>query len=83
MPILARSSAGHLSKSTPSKLMLPEARLQQAHDAFQQRGLAHAVAAHQAHERAGRDDKIHIPQGVAAAVELIEALDRQHAYPPR
>ncbi len=63
--------------------MLPEARRQQAHDAFEQRGLAHAVAAHQAHARARGDGKIDIPQGVAAAVELIEGFDRQHAYAPR
>ena len=54
-------------------------RRQQAHDAFEQRRLAHAIAAHQAHERAGGHGKIDIPQGVAAAVELIEAFDRQHA----
>ena len=59
------------------------ARRLQAHDAFQQRGLAHAVAAHQAHARTGGHGKIHIPQRVAAAVELVEGFDRQHAYTPR
>ena len=59
-------------------------RRKQPHDAFQQRGLAHAVAAHQAHARARRHRQVHIPQGVAATVELIECLDRQHAvYAPR
>ena len=58
-------------------------RRQQTHDAFEERRLAHAVAAHQAHARAGGDGKIHVPQGVAAAVELIEGFDCQHAHTPR
>ena len=33
----------------------------QTHDAFEERRLAHAVAAHQAHARTGGDVKIHIP----------------------
>ena len=43
----------------------------QTHDAFEERRLAHAVAAHQAHARTGGDAKIHIPQRVATAVELV------------
>ncbi len=58
-------------------------RRQQAHDALEQRGLAHAVAAHQARARARGHGEIDIPQRVAAAVELIEAFDRQHAHAPR
>ena len=56
---------------------------QQPHDAFQERRLPHAVAAHQAHERASRHGKIDIPQCVATAVKLIEGFDRQQAYAPR
>src|SRR5215831_18700494 len=62
---------------------LPRGRRQQPHQAFEQRGLAHAVAAHDASARSGRHRQIHVPQRVAAAVRLIEAADLEQAHAPK
>jgi predicted nucleic acid-binding Zn ribbon protein len=63
-----------MQSPSPSKRSAGADR-QQAHDAFQQRGLADAVAAHQAgHEPSGPPGEIEIPQGMALAVILVETL---------
>ena len=58
-------------------------RREQPHDALQQGGLAHAVAPHQARPRARGDVQPDVPEDVAAAVLLVEPLDRQHTHAPR
>jgi hypothetical protein len=49
-------------------------RPHQAEHGFQQRGLAHAVAAHQAERLAARDGEVDAVQDVADAVEAVQAL---------
>ncbi len=82
MPRRARASGGCARRSVLVEHDLAGCRRQQAHDALEQRRLAHAVAAHQARARAASDVEIDVPQGVAAAVELIQRLDLQHAHAP-
>ena len=58
-------------------------RRQQSHDAFEQRGLAHSVAAHQAGAGSRRHVEVDVPQRVAAAVKLVERGDAEQAHVPR
>ena len=58
----------------PGERDLAGGRRQQSHDALQQRGLAHAVAAHEAGARSLRHHQVDVPQGVAAAVGLVEGF---------
>ena len=51
---------------------------QQAHDAFQQGGLADAVAAHEANDLADRHVQVDVPQHLAVAVTDAQAVDGKH-----
>ena len=59
-------SAGRAASSVPSKRDLARGRRQQAHDHLEERGLADAVAAHQAGAAALGDVEVDVPEGVAA-----------------
>src|SRR5690606_16517502 len=61
---------------------LPGCDRQQAHDALEQGRLAHSVSSHQARSGTLGHAHVHVPEDVAAAVELIEVLDVQHRAPP-
>ena len=51
---------------------------QQAHQALEQGGFAHAITAQQAGDFADFDLKRQAPKNVAAAVELMQILDVKH-----
>ena len=74
MPALPAARRGTLADRRLRIRCRRNSRLQ-AHDAFEQRCLAHAVAAHQAHARTGGNSQIHVPQSVAAAVKLVEGFN--------
>ncbi len=59
------------------------ARRQQSREALEQRRLAHAVAAEDRRDSAGRRLERDVAQRVAAAVILVEAGNRQHDQRPR
>src|SRR5690606_23918640 len=53
-------------------------RLNEAHEAAEQRGLAHAIATDQAHARAALDFQVDVPQRSALAVRLIQPRHLKH-----
>jgi hypothetical protein len=53
-----------------------------AHQGFHQRGLAHAVAAHDRHDLVGRDRDIEAMQHLALAVGDVKIGDCQHRMLP-
>src|SRR5690606_9285952 len=61
---------------------LPVLYRQQAGDAFEQRGLADAVAAQQAAAGAFLQFQVQIPEDMALVVELVDALNAQHDVTP-
>src|SRR6202040_168811 len=72
-----------LAQIGPGELDHAGRRRQQPHDALEQRGLPHAVAAHETGARSGGHGAIDIPERMAAAVGLVEAGDRERAHAPR
>src|SRR5690606_3233335 len=67
-PALRRDSLQRLTVEH----QLARSQRQQSHDAFEQRGLAHAVATHETSASASRYRQVDVPQNVTSAVELIE-----------
>src|SRR6266540_1076952 len=60
------------------ELDLARRRGQEAHDHLEQRGLADAVAAHQTDAAFRGHREVDVPQRVAAAVELVHLVGREH-----
>jgi hypothetical protein len=59
-------------------------RAEQAHDGADGGGFAHAVAAHQGDELAGRDSEVNGVEDLAGAVAGLEGVDFEHqASSPR
>src|SRR5258706_12318609 len=71
------------AESVAVKSHLTRGSRQKTHHALEERRLAHAVAAHETRPRSGRHLEIDVPEGVTAAVKLIQAGNREHAHSPR
>jgi hypothetical protein len=80
MPARARSYGAWLWMGWPSQVMLPLLDGHQAHEAFEQRGFADAVAAEQDGDFAGGGGEAHVTQDVGAAVVLVDVLDGEHGF---
>ena len=87
MPAWAMRNGGSPAIGRPSKRIWPALHGQQAHEGADGGGLAHAVAAHQAHHLAGADGEVDAEQHLRLAVAGLEARDveqrRAHAASPR
>ena len=66
--------------SLPQIRILPRARLREAGDDAQQRGLTRAVAADQRQARARFGFELHVAQGRVVAVKLPDALNGDRAH---
>ena len=60
------------------KQHLPRTRPQEPHHALEQRGLAHAIAAHEANDPAGLDLQVHVTENERFTVSYLQSLYLQH-----
>ena len=87
MPAWAMRKGGAPAIGRPVEADLAGAHGEQAHEGADGGGLAHAVAAHQAHHLAGADGEVDAVEHLLLAVAGLESRDveqrRAHADSPR